>query len=91
MDVFNLRDSVIGDHGRYVRSFLSIKVERIRRLVHEEMDHGFLWPDPLIQLNPSFETGESYQPLLDPPPTDPRMAHPESTRPRGGSSGEPQA
>ncbi len=89
MDVFNLRDSLLGESGGGVRSFLSIKVERIRRLVREEMGSGLLWPDPLIQLEPSFETGESYHPLLDPPPADPRVAQPESTRPRGGSSGEP--
>ena len=65
MDVFNLRNDVIGDYGAYVRSFLTIKDERIRRLVQEEMDGGFLWPDPLIQLNPSFETGETLQDLID--------------------------
>ncbi len=46
MDVFNLRDSVVGDYGKYVHSFLTIEDERVRRLVHDEMDHGFLWPDP---------------------------------------------
>lgn len=65
MDVFNLRNDVIGDYGAYVRSFLRIKDERIRRLVQEEMDGGFLWPDPLIQLNPSFEVGETLQELID--------------------------
>ena len=29
----------------------------------------------------AIETGEPYQTLLDPPPADPRVAHPESTRP----------
>jgi very-short-patch-repair endonuclease len=65
MDVFNLRDSVIGDYGAYVRSFLAIKDDRIRSFVQEEMDSGLLWPDPLIQLNPSFESGESLQDLID--------------------------
>ena len=65
MDVFNLRNDVIGDYGAYVRSFLTIKDERIWRLVQEEMDEGLLWPDPLIQLNPSFEVGETLQELID--------------------------
>ena len=65
MDVFDLRNDIIGDYGAYVRSFLTIKDERIRRLVQEEMDGGFLWPDPLIQLNPSFEVGETLQGLID--------------------------
>lgn len=29
----------------------------------------------------AIETGEPYETLLDPPPADPRIAHPESTRP----------
>lgn len=65
MDVFDLRDQVIGDYGRYVRSFLTIRDDRISRLVQQEMDGGFLWPDPLIQLNPAFESGESLQALID--------------------------
>ena len=65
MDVFSLRNNVIRDYGTYVRSFLTIRDERIRQLVQEEMDGGFLWPDPLIQLNPSFEVGETLQELID--------------------------
>ena len=81
MDVFDLRNNVVGDYGTYVRSFLTIKDERIRRLVQEEMEGGFLWPDPLIQLNPSFEAGrrkprdlqdrwDGYDGCLDPLATD---------------------
>ena len=65
MEVFKLRNNVIEDYGSYVRSFLTIKDERIAGLVQEEMDGGFLWPDPLIQLNPSFEPGETLQKLID--------------------------
>ncbi len=64
MDVFDLRDKVINDYGAYVRSFLTIKDERIDKLVREEMEAGFLWPDPRIQLNPSFEPGETLQQLI---------------------------
>lgn len=65
MDVFGLRDKVIEDYKSYVRSFLTIKDERIRRLVEQEMEGGFLWPDPLVQLNPFFETGETFEKLID--------------------------
>ena len=64
MDVFHLRQRVIEDHGRYVRSFLTIRDERIHRLVREEMDGGLLWPDPLIQLNPAFEPGDTLAALI---------------------------
>ena len=65
MDVFDLRERVVGDYGRYVRSFLTIRDERIAQLVQREMDGGFLWPDPLIQLNPAFEPGETLAELIE--------------------------
>jgi ATP-dependent helicase YprA (DUF1998 family) len=65
MDVFKLRNNVIEDYSSYVRSFLTIKDEGIASLVQEEMDGGFLWPAPLIQLNPSFEIGETLRELID--------------------------
>jgi len=65
MEVFKLRNKVIEDYGSYVRSFLTIKDERIDGLVRREMEDGFLWPDPLIQLNPSFEPGETLQELIN--------------------------
>jgi len=65
VDVFDLRERVIREYGQYVRSFLTIKDPAIRRLVEREMDQGFLWPDPLIQLNPSFEPGDPLQTLID--------------------------
>ena len=65
MDVFDLRDQVTADYGAYVRSFLAIKNERIHKLVSEELEAGFLWPDPLIQLSPSFEAGDTLQQLID--------------------------
>lgn len=54
-DVFELRDHVVTDYSDCVRSFITIRDARIRELVEREMNDGALWPDPLIQLNPSFE------------------------------------
>jgi len=65
LDVFSLREKVISDYGSYVRSFLTIKDAEIDRHVRDKMKEGFLWPDPLIQLNPSFEPGESLRELID--------------------------
>ena len=64
VDVFRLRNNVITDYSNYVRSFLTIRNEKIERLVRDEMEGGFLWPDPLIQLNPAFEPGESLETLI---------------------------
>jgi hypothetical protein len=49
MDVFGLRDRVIGDYTDYVRSFIRIKDPRIARYVDEQLGQGRLWPDPLVQ------------------------------------------
>lgn len=58
MDVFQLRNRLVGDYGSYVGSFIRIKDVRIEEEVGQSIDDGLLWPDPLIQLNPSFEAGD---------------------------------
>lgn len=65
MDVFNLRDRVVGDYGQYVRSFIEIRDKRIEDLVDERLNDGFLWPQPLVQLNPAFEPGPPMRRLVD--------------------------
>ena len=40
MQVFRLRERLIGDYGTYVRSFIEIRDERIRARVEEELDTG---------------------------------------------------
>ena len=57
MDIFALRDSLVDDYAAYVSSFIAIQDERIRNKVDENLHAGILWPEPLIQLNPSFEPG----------------------------------
>ena len=57
MNVFDLRDRLTSDYSNFVRSFIEIRDDRIRSAVEAELQGGLLWPDPLIQLNPSFEPG----------------------------------
>lgn len=57
MDVFALRDQLIDDYAAYIESFITISDVRIRQLVEDELKEGLLWPDPLLQLNPNFESG----------------------------------
>lgn len=64
MNVFNLRDNVIEDYHQYVRSFLNIQDDRISEFVKKELERGFLWSDPLVQLNPSYEMGGSVSELV---------------------------
>jgi hypothetical protein len=57
MNVFELRNQLVSDYGNFVCGFFHIQDERLRDKVEEELEAGLLWPDPLIQLNPSFEPG----------------------------------
>ncbi|MBI4832695.1 MAG: DEAD/DEAH box helicase [Candidatus Lindowbacteria bacterium] len=64
MNVFDLRDRVIDDYHRYVESFLNIRDERISEFVGSELKRGVLWPDALVQLNPSYEMGKTVSELV---------------------------
>lgn len=64
MNIFNLRDRVINDYHQYIESFLNIQDERVRQFVNEELSSGILWPEPLIQLNPSYEMGKTVSQLV---------------------------
>ena len=55
MNVFELRERLISDYSSYIRSFIRIRDQRVDALVTSCLDQGRLWPDPLIQLNPSFQ------------------------------------
>ena len=65
MDVFGLRNRLIEDYADYIQSFIHIKDNRIREYVENTLTKGFLWPDPLIQMNPAFEAGEWIDELVD--------------------------
>jgi ATP-dependent helicase YprA (DUF1998 family) len=58
MNVFSVRDRLIGEYAQYVRSFMHIRDPRIAERVEEDLRLGLLWPEPLLQLNPSFEPGK---------------------------------
>jgi len=65
LDVFELRNRLVGDYGSYVHSFIRIKDSRIEEVVEQSLDDGLLWPDPLIQLNPSFQAGDTTDGLVE--------------------------
>ncbi len=64
MDVFRLHSQMLGDYAAYTKSFIRIADERIRSEVDREIRDGLLWPDPLLQLNPSFDAGSSIDALV---------------------------
>ena len=64
MDVFALRTRIIGDYSAYVNSFINISDTRIREKVQQELETGLLWPESLLQLNPSFALGPRVDELV---------------------------
>ncbi len=65
MNVFEFRNRLVGDFSSYVRSFINIKDVRIDEHVKNGLNEGALWPEPLIQLNPSFEPGGKIDDLVE--------------------------
>lgn len=65
MDVFKTHDAVMNDYRSFIESFINIADERIKKKVASELLSGKLWPDPLIQFNPSFEEGASITSLIE--------------------------
>ena len=57
MNVFDLRDQLVGQYSHYVKSFIQIHDKRIGQHVDHRLGEGMLWPEPLIQLNPPFQPG----------------------------------
>ena len=55
MNVFQTHTRIVSDYATYIRSFLKIADPQIREVVEGELGKGKLWPEPLLQFNPSFE------------------------------------
>ena len=64
MNVFQTHAGIIGDYSSYIRSFISIADIEIRNVVTRELSRGKLWPEPLLQFNPSFEKDGSLDDLV---------------------------
>jgi len=65
LDIFNLRDEVVDDYQRYIRSFLKIRDDKVNAFVTEGLAQGELWPNPLIQLNPAYKKGATVTELAE--------------------------
>ena len=59
MDIFKLHSDIISDYASFVKGFINIADEQINKKVQKELNSGALWPAPLLQLSPAFESGTS--------------------------------
>jgi hypothetical protein len=55
LDVFSLRDSVVDEYKRFATSFTTIYAQDIREQVEAIYAEQRYWPEPLIQINPSYK------------------------------------
>jgi hypothetical protein len=65
MNAFTFRDRVIESYADFSRSFVRFCAEDISRIVNAEYAKGRYWPEPLIQINPSYKSGETVQQLAE--------------------------
>ena len=54
MDIFQIHRRIMDDYANYIRSFVSIADEELRKRVEQYLNDGHLWPEPLLTFNPSF-------------------------------------
>ena len=75
MDVFRMRSRLVEDYASYTRSFIKIADPRIHARVETALDDGIFWPEPLLQLNPTFQPGGTIDSLVEQ-----QVLHPECQR-----------
>ena len=64
-NIFTLHKEILDDYKLYIDSFINVADERILNTVKADFDGGNLYPEPLIQFNPSFESGGSVEDLVN--------------------------
>lgn len=65
VDIFQLRDRVVGEYRAYAESFVHILDGRLDEFVRRKLAEGRLWPDAVLQLNPAYQLGPTLGELAD--------------------------
>lgn len=65
MDVFSLREAVVDEYKKFAKSFTTIHANDIREQVEAIYANDRYWPEPLIQINPSYRRGGSVDELVE--------------------------
>src|SRR5438093_12561491 len=64
LDVFPLRDFVLADYKEFATSFTTIHADDIRQQIEAIYASDRYWPEPLIQINPSFKRTTTVEALV---------------------------
>ncbi len=84
LDIFALRDSVVDEYKHFATSFTTIHAPDIKAQVEAIYAQARYWPEPLIQINPSYKRSTDVGSLVDAGVLDPGCADDLP-----GSTGEP--
>jgi ATP-dependent helicase YprA (DUF1998 family) len=74
MDVFDLRRQIVEDYANFARSFTRIKAADLRDQINAIYANDQFWPEPLLQVSPCFEAGETVDELARHGEIDPTTA-----------------
>lgn len=65
MNAFETHTSVIDSYRSYLKSFINIRDQKVAEVVDSALESDGFLPDPLVQFNPSFQTGIPLQNLVE--------------------------
>lgn len=66
MSIFNLHSNVVADYRDFVRSFFSAADNRAREFIERELvEQQRLWPEPMVQVSPSYARAASVDELAE--------------------------
>ena len=85
-NVFNFRDQLINEYSSFSRSFSRIQAADIREEVERQYASGRYWPEPLIQINPNYQSSMTVEQLVAAGDLEPECAEAESYGVRSPSS-----
>jgi hypothetical protein len=74
LDVFSFRESIVNEYKHFATSFTTIHANDIREQVEAIYAQNRYWPEPLIQINPSYKRSTDISKLVDHNILDPRCS-----------------
>jgi hypothetical protein len=64
MNIFDIHSQVVKDYSTYIHSFLKIADPQTLAVVKRDLEEGKLWPEPLLQFNPSYAKSDDIDNII---------------------------